>query len=388
MSLEQENISIIVDCVKSNSGVEVKRHDLMNNSHNTFLTHDGPTAVSEETKLSTNQGDKERIMKPEEQSDTTRKCSDPVMKKTNEIVSFPMKLMDILSDEDHSDIISWLSHGKGFMIYKTKEFVTNVMPKYFKQTKFPSFTRKLSRWGFRRVQRGPEVGVYYHELFNRDDPHLCLHIRCLPTKNGTPYSHNKEQVFSIPKNEVEGDLSNINPSINLNSTISGDLLNLNMEQDFQSELFDDRLLELLLLKRKHREAQRRKSLSAVPDNFLRNSYGAVLHDTRNTNILGGLLQPSLQSSLSSQYSPGGNIDNRIADHIMLNNNQARRAALGKSSYSSVIESVLARGGGYAMSPRLAGGSNSTTLSTLWSQADKKVLIEAALQDPSLVKYLL
>jgi len=91
--------------------------------------------------------------------------------------SFPLKLMEVLTNDDHKDIISWLAHGRGFMIFQTKEFVANVMPKYFKQTKFPSFTRKLSRWGFKRVQRGPEVGVYYHELFNRDNPNLCMHMR-------------------------------------------------------------------------------------------------------------------------------------------------------------------------------------------------------------------
>merc|ERR1719148_131280 len=95
----------------------------------------------------------------------------------NDSASFPLKLMEVLTNDDHKDIISWLAHGRGFMIFQTKEFVANVMPKYFKQTKFPSFTRKLSRWGFKRVQRGPEVGVYYHELFNRDNPNLCMHMR-------------------------------------------------------------------------------------------------------------------------------------------------------------------------------------------------------------------
>lgn len=85
--------------------------------------------------------------------------------------------MEVLTNDDHKEIISWLAHGKGFMIFQTKEFVANVMPKYFKQTKFPSFTRKLSRWGFKRVQRGPEVGVYYHDLFNRDKPNLCRHMQ-------------------------------------------------------------------------------------------------------------------------------------------------------------------------------------------------------------------
>lgn len=106
----------------------------------------------------------------------------PYKLEISEMSSFPLKLMEALSNEDHKEIISWLAHGRGFMIFQTKEFVEKVMPKYFKQTKFPSFTRKLSRWGFTRVQRGPEVGVYYHDLFLRDNPSLCLKMRSLRGK--------------------------------------------------------------------------------------------------------------------------------------------------------------------------------------------------------------
>jgi hypothetical protein len=51
-----------------------------------------------------------------------------------------------------------------------------VLPKFFKATKFTSFTRKLNRWGFTRVTRGPEMGSYYHKLFLREDPSLCLRM--------------------------------------------------------------------------------------------------------------------------------------------------------------------------------------------------------------------
>lgn len=68
-----------------------------------------------------------------------------------------IQLMDILSNEEDSDTISWLPHGRSFIIYKKKKFAANVLPKFFKATKFTSFTRKLNRWGFTRVTRGPEV---------------------------------------------------------------------------------------------------------------------------------------------------------------------------------------------------------------------------------------
>ena len=72
--------------------------------------------------------------------------------------------MDVLSNPETSDVVSWLPHGKGFAILHKRRFASEVMPLYFKQGKFTSFTRKLNRWGFARVQAGPEAGAYYHRV--------------------------------------------------------------------------------------------------------------------------------------------------------------------------------------------------------------------------------
>jgi hypothetical protein len=90
--------------------------------------------------------------------------------------------MEILDDEEQNDIVSWLPHGQGFMIYKKKAFEVNVMSRFFKQSKFTSFTRKLNRWGFTRVTRGPETGAYYHKFFKRGQTRLCLQMSCQSSK--------------------------------------------------------------------------------------------------------------------------------------------------------------------------------------------------------------
>eukprot|EP00542_Grammatophora_oceanica_P019690 CAMPEP_0194046674 /NCGR_PEP_ID=MMETSP0009_2-20130614/22234_1 /TAXON_ID=210454 /ORGANISM="Grammatophora oceanica, Strain CCMP 410" /LENGTH=337 /DNA_ID=CAMNT_0038692067 /DNA_START=127 /DNA_END=1140 /DNA_ORIENTATION=- len=104
-------------------------------------------------------------------------------------MTFPQRLMEILGNEEHSDIITWLPHGKGFIIYKKKKFAAEVLPKFFKQSKFTSFTRKLNRWGFTRITRGPETGAYYHKFFQRGDLRLCMQMSCQsakPTNAATP----------------------------------------------------------------------------------------------------------------------------------------------------------------------------------------------------------
>lgn len=90
--------------------------------------------------------------------------------------------MEILSNEAHHDVIGWLPHGKGFIIYKKKKFAAEILPLYFKQSKFTSFTRKLNRWGFTRVTRGPETGAYYHKFFRKGDLRLCMQMSCQSSK--------------------------------------------------------------------------------------------------------------------------------------------------------------------------------------------------------------
>ena len=89
--------------------------------------------------------------------------------------------MNIIADKRFSDVIGWLPHGKGFVIYKKKKFAVEVLPAFFKKSKFTSFTRKLNRWGFVRVTRGPETGAYYHDLFRKGDLRLCMQMTCQPS---------------------------------------------------------------------------------------------------------------------------------------------------------------------------------------------------------------
>ena len=84
--------------------------------------------------------------------------------------SFPMRLFEIVSKDRHPDIISWLPHGQGFMIHDKTRFAETILPHYFDGTKFTSFTRRLKRWNFVRVSRGPELGAYYNKNFVRGKP--------------------------------------------------------------------------------------------------------------------------------------------------------------------------------------------------------------------------
>lgn len=118
-------------------------------------------------------------------SDTTAVAVVP--KGRPKAIPFPQKLMQVLANEEYSEIIAWLHHGEAFVIFSPKKLVAEVLPKNFKQAKYSSFTRKLHRWGFQRKLRGAETGAFYHDLFKRERQDLCLSMSChQPKPDETP----------------------------------------------------------------------------------------------------------------------------------------------------------------------------------------------------------
>lgn len=112
---------------------------------------------------------------------------------------FPQRLLRVLSDPAVRQIITWLPHGRSFVILRPDLFADSVLPAHFPESKskcgssskssksvskYSSFTRKLNRWGFRQINKGPESGAFSHELFRRDEPHLCMSMECQKSGGG------------------------------------------------------------------------------------------------------------------------------------------------------------------------------------------------------------
>ncbi len=94
-------------------------------------------------------------------------------------IFFPLKLHDIVSDASTDDIVRWLPSGKAFIIADKKRFASEILPRCFQQNcQFTSFTRKLTRWRFNRIPRGPLIGAYYHKLFVQGCRDMCYHMTC------------------------------------------------------------------------------------------------------------------------------------------------------------------------------------------------------------------
>jgi hypothetical protein len=89
---------------------------------------------------------------------------------------FPRRLYHMLETEasehktDKDRLISWSTSGTAFMIEDSLLFSSLVLPKYFKTNVFSSFQRNMNLYGFTKLRKGPEAGMYYHPDFVRGKP--------------------------------------------------------------------------------------------------------------------------------------------------------------------------------------------------------------------------
>mmetsp|Transcript_9502 Transcript_9502/g.14128 ORF Transcript_9502/g.14128 Transcript_9502/m.14128 type:complete len:645 (-) Transcript_9502:196-2130(-) len=104
------------------------------------------------------------------------------VKNLRDIPTFPKKLMNMLSRSDVTDAITWLPHGRSFIVRNPKLFEEEIYPRFFKPAKYKSFQRQLNLWKFLRINKGFDSGSYYHHLFLRGKPTLVKKMT-LPTKS-------------------------------------------------------------------------------------------------------------------------------------------------------------------------------------------------------------
>lgn len=147
---------------------------------------------------------------------------------TKDKATFPMRLHAILADTTIQDVISWLPNGNSFVILRPDAFTKSVLPRYFTSEasskgghKYPSFTRKLNRWGFRQISRGADAGAFRHELFRRDQPELCRRIVC--KKSRKAHKDNNDVASSSNTSITSGEKRSRSVSATVTVSTSGSL---------------------------------------------------------------------------------------------------------------------------------------------------------------------
>jgi len=103
---------------------------------------------------------------------------------------FAWKLYEMLEtvhkNEVDTDIVSWVDNGEAFKVHDLNRFVDEIVPTYFKQSKYKSFQRQLYFYGFiRETSFGKKChtpGSYRHPKFIRGKKTLCLSMAPKKTK--------------------------------------------------------------------------------------------------------------------------------------------------------------------------------------------------------------
>jgi hypothetical protein len=105
-------------------------------------------------------------------------------------LQFPWKLHEMLKDaeiEGFTSIVSWLPDYNSFKVHDQKAFTSQIMARYFRQTKYKSFQRQLNIWCFQRIAKGAGRGGYMHALFVRTKPSLCYSMKRTKSKGTTDF---------------------------------------------------------------------------------------------------------------------------------------------------------------------------------------------------------
>ena len=98
------------------------------------------------------------LVHKEIKSEFSKVQDDKILDKNGEIVfekkvgrgktiQFPMKLHKMLDDAEkdkRDDIVGWNPCGLSFSIHNPEDFIKEIMPRYFKQTRLRSFQRQVS----------------------------------------------------------------------------------------------------------------------------------------------------------------------------------------------------------------------------------------------------
>jgi len=136
---------------------------------------------------------------------------------------FAWKLYEMLEtvhkNKVDTDIVSWVDDGKAFKVHDLKRFVDEIVPTYFKQSKYKSFQRQLYFYGFTREassgKEGHTPGSYRHPRFVRGQKTWCL---SMAPKKSKKRSGSKSPVLGnsqkkVPSEQNQGNCATIQPGV-------------------------------------------------------------------------------------------------------------------------------------------------------------------------------
>lgn len=264
-------------------------------------------------------------------------------------LNFPSKLHHILRASEYNDIICWLPHGRSWRVLQQGRFEKEVLPIFFRHGRYASFARQINGWGFRRISSGTDFNSYYHELFLRDAPELCLQMT---RPSATELADRKKEEPDSPPNfylmsKVEPTASDANNNPQASSDdLQAAMVNGLDRSAMQDDEYMSNLMRLISMISPHQQSL----ILEIELNNLNKQRQAVLEKMELLSARLPIFPP--RSALPYHFRPQPSVDRAAAAALQPVRNSLHRAALDLYLRSQVtnLQTGLAIG-------TAAGGSN-------------------------------
>jgi len=138
-------------------------------------------------------------------------------------LKFPCKLYRMLMDTESkglTHIVSWHKDGRCFRVHDQEAFVKEILPKYFKKSKYRSFQRQCNLYGFHRITAVKPFwdSCYYHSIFIRGEPG-CYRKITRPLRGSSKGTITNTTPTTAKKNIKGNQSENVYPVTSISRTV-------------------------------------------------------------------------------------------------------------------------------------------------------------------------
>ncbi|KAM3573953.1 hypothetical protein VYU27_004081 [Nannochloropsis oceanica] len=94
--------------------------------------------------------------------------------------TFIRKLYQMVTNENN-DIIAFTPDGLSFHVKDPARLESEILPKYFRHSRFQSLVRQLNFYDFKKISKERVIWIYRHKLFQHHKPHLLDELKRKPS---------------------------------------------------------------------------------------------------------------------------------------------------------------------------------------------------------------
>ncbi|CAM9853766.1 unnamed protein product, partial [Laminaria digitata] len=101
------------------------------------------------------------------------------------VTSFVRKLFQMVQGECDS-VVGFVADGTAFEVKDPRRLEQDILPKYFRHSRFQSLVRQLNFYSFKKISKERSVWIYKHAFFRRDEPELLHALKRKTNQHGAP----------------------------------------------------------------------------------------------------------------------------------------------------------------------------------------------------------